>query len=157
MFIVCASPVFAADNWISLAGQWRFALDVNNAGIKDKWFGKYLDDTVQLPGTTDENRKGKLNNARETGHLTRVYAYSGSAWYQQDINIPAEWSNKRITLFLERTKNSRVWVDGNGLGSQDSLVAPHIYSLGPLSPGKHQLTLRINNSEYPPYRRPAPD
>jgi len=149
ILVFCAAPVLAADNWIPLAGQWRFALDVNNAGVKEKWFEKSLDDTIQLPGTTDENRKGKLNNAREIGRLTRIYHFAGSAWYQQDINIPAEWSNKRITLFLERTKNSRVWVDGNGLGSQNSLVAPHVYALGLLTPGRHQLTLRINNVEYP--------
>ncbi|MGB7583076.1 MAG: sugar-binding domain-containing protein, partial [Sedimentisphaerales bacterium] len=154
MLVICSASAFAGDNLVNLAGQWRFALDVNNAGIKDKWFEKSLDDTIQLPGTTDENRKGILNNARETSRLTRLYPFVGSAWYQQDINIPAEWSNKRITLFLERTKNSRLWVDGNGLGSQNSLVAPHIYSLGPLSPGRHQLTLRINNSEYPPIGDP---
>ncbi len=154
MLVICSASAFAGDNPVNLAGQWRFALDVNNAGIKDKWFEKTLDDTIQLPGTTDENRKGTLNNARETSRLTRVYTFAGSAWYQRDINIPAEWSNKRITLFLERTKNSRIWVDGNGLGSQNSLVAPHIYSLGPLSTGRHQLTLRINNSEYPPIGDP---
>ncbi len=154
ILVFCAAPVFGADNWISLAGQWRFALDTNNAGVQEKWFKKSLDGTIQLPGTTDENHKGKLNNARETSHLTRVYPFAGSAWYQQDINIPAKWSNKRIALFLERTKNSRVWVDGEGLGSQNSLVAPHIYSLGPLTPGRHRLTMRINNSEYPPIGDP---
>ncbi len=137
------------DNWLSLAGTWRFALDSNNDGIKDKWFAKSLDDSVHLPGTTDENHKGKLNNAREKDRLTRVYTFAGSAWYQQDINIPAQWSNKRNTLFLERTKNSRVWIDDDGLGSQDSLVAPHVYSLGLLTPGTHRLTIRINNSQYP--------
>lgn len=154
ILVICSASAFAGDNLVNLAGQWRFALDVNNAGIKDKWFEKSLDDTIQLPGTTDENRKGILNNARETSRLTRLYPFVGSAWYQQDINIPAEWSNKRITLFLECTKNSRLWVDANGLSTQDSLVAPHIYSLGPLSPGRHQLTLRINNSEYPPIGDP---
>ena len=154
ILVICSTSAFAGDNMVNLAGQWRFALDANNAGVKEKWFEKTLDDTLQLPGTTDENRKGILNNARETSRLTRVYTFAGSAWYQQDINIPAEWSDKRITLFLERTKNSRLWVDGNGLGSQNSLVAPHIYPLGPLSPGRHQLTLRINNSEYPPIGDP---
>ena len=149
ILVICSASAFAGDNWFNLAGQWRFALDANNTGVQEKWFEKSLDDTIQLPGTTDENHKGKFNNTRETSHLTRVYTFSGSAWYQQDINIPAEWSNKRITLLLERTKNSRVWVDGNGLGTQDSLVAPHIYSLGPLTPGRHQLTLRINNTEHP--------
>ncbi len=154
MLVICSTSVFAGDNRINLAGQWRFALDANNAGVKDKWFEKSLDDTIQLPVTTDENRKGTLNNARETSRLTRLYPFVGSAWYQQDINIPAEWSNKRVTLFLERTKNSRLWVDANGFSSQNSLVAPHIYSLGPLSPGRHQLTLQINNSEYPPIGDP---
>ncbi|MGD1041902.1 MAG: sugar-binding domain-containing protein [Sedimentisphaerales bacterium] len=154
ILVFCAVPVLAADNWIPLAGKWRFALDVNNAGVKEKWFEKTLDDTIQLPGTTDENSKGTLNNARETTRLTRLYPLVGSAWYQQDINVPTDWSNKCITLFLERTKNSRLWVDGNGLGTQNSLVTPHIYSLGPLSPGRHQLTLRINNSEYPPIGDP---
>ncbi len=149
ILVFCAAPVLSADNCIPLAGQWRFALDVNNAGVKEKWFEKSLDDTIQLPGTTDENRKGKLNNARETSHLTRIYTFSGSVWYQQDMNIPAEWSDKRVTLVLERTKNSRLWVDGNGLGTQDSLIAPHVYSLGLLTPGRHRLTLRINNIEHP--------
>jgi len=154
ILVICSASAFAGDNQVNLAGQWRFALDVNNVGVKEKWFEKTLDDTIQLPGTTDENRKGKLNNAREVSHLSRVYTFSGSAWYQQDINVLTDWSNKCISLFLERTKNSRLWVDGNGLGTQNSLVTPHIYSLGPLSPGRHQLTLRINNSEYPPIGDP---
>ena len=145
---VGSSP--AADNWLSLAGRWRFALDANNSGIAEKWFQKSLDDTIQLPGTTDENHKGALNNARETGRLTRLYPFVGSAWYQRDITIPPGWENKRVTLFLERTKITRLWLDGNDIGSQNSLVAPHIYELGSLSPGPHQLTLRINNSQYPP-------
>ncbi|MFZ0033541.1 MAG: sugar-binding domain-containing protein, partial [Sedimentisphaerales bacterium] len=138
------------DNWVSLAGQWRFALDPNNVGITEKWFQKPLNDQINLPGTTDEGHKGPLNNARETSHLTRLYPFAGSAWYQQDIIVPPYWAHKHVTLMLERTKNSQCWLDGNDIGSQNSLVAPHIYLLGELSPGKHQLTLRINNSKYPP-------
>ena len=74
ILVICSASAFAGDNLVNLAGQWRFALDVNNAGIKDKWFEKTLDDTIQLPGTTDENRKGTLNNARETSRLdARLY------------------------------------------------------------------------------------
>ncbi len=147
---LCSASGLAADGWVPLAGRWRFALDPNNAGLKEEWFQKSLDDTIQLPGTTDENRKGTSINARETGRLTRLYSFAGSAWYQQDIVVPTDWAHKRVVLFLERTKNSRLWVDGNDLGSQNSLVAPHAYTLGALSPGRHQLTLRINNLEYPP-------
>ena len=133
-----------------MQARWRFALDPNNSGINEKWFQKSLDDQVNLPGTTDENRKSALNNTREPNHLTRLYPFAGSAWYQCDINVPAGWANKRVTLFLERTKITRLWLDGNEIGSQNSLVAPHVYSLGSLSQGTHHLTLRINNSNYPP-------
>ncbi len=75
MLVICSASAFAGDNMVNLAGQWRFALDANNAGVKEKWFEKTLDDTIQLPGTTDENRKGTLNNARETSRLTRVYTF----------------------------------------------------------------------------------
>ena len=66
----------------------------------------------------------------------------------------AAWSGKRIVLFLERTKTSQLWLDGNELGEQNSLVAPHDYVLGALKPGSHKITLLINNKEHPPIGDP---
>ena len=40
-----------------LSGTWKFQLDPDNMGLKDKWFSKELNDSIQLPGTTDENKK----------------------------------------------------------------------------------------------------
>ena len=154
LIIAAATKAFAADNWLPLDGQWRFALDPNNEGIANKWFQDDLKDLIQLPGTTDENRKGSPNNAQETERLTRLFPYIGAAWYQRDFQVPAEWSGKRIVLFLERTKTSRLWIDGKDLGEQDSLVAPHEYVLGTLTPGKHSLTLLVDNKKHPPIGDP---
>lgn len=96
----------AVDGWVNLAGQWRFALDPNNAGLKEEWFQKSLDDTIQLPGTTDENRKGTPSNDHETTHLTRLYPFVGSAWYQRDIVVPPDWSHKRVSLFLDAPRTA---------------------------------------------------
>lgn len=123
-----------------MQGEWRFALDATNEGLTQKWQERRLTDTIDLPGTTDEGRKVQRNEAREAAHLTRLYPYAGAAWYQRDIEIPADWAGKRITLFLERTKTSRLWIDATALGRQDSLVAPHVYELGPLTTGRHQIT-----------------
>ena len=41
---------------------------------------------------------------------------------------------------------SEVWIDGRLCDAQDSLVTPHRHRLGRLSPGKHLLTLRVNNA-----------
>ena len=152
--LLAATPAVFASDWVPLAGEWRFALDPKNEGVTGKWFQGRLDDRIQLPGTTDEARKGTRNEARETGRLTRVFPYLGAAWYQRDIEVPAAWGSKRVVLELERTKTSRLWVDGNAVGSQDSLVAPHRYAMGTLTPGRHQLTLRIDNAEYAPIGDP---
>src|SRR5215831_18970611 len=36
---------------VSLAGQWRFQLDRDDAGVSERWFERALPDRIQLPGT----------------------------------------------------------------------------------------------------------
>ena len=151
--LLLSGPAVAGE-WVDLAGEWRFALDPQGAGVDQRWYAQKLTDTVRLPGTTDENRKGKQNEARLTEHLTRLYPYTGAAWYQRDLDVPAAWTGKRLALVLERTKPSQLWLDGQPVGRQDSLVAPHVYELGQLPAGRHQLTLRIDNAVYPPIGDP---
>jgi beta-galactosidase len=72
--------------------------------------------------------------------------YLGAAWYQRDVEIPTNWNGKHFTLFLERAHwQSTVWVDDKEFPANDSLVAPHITDLGVLTPGKHRLTIRVDN------------
>lgn len=144
----------AAPDWVPLAGEWRFALDPQDVGITQKWFQKNLDDTLALPGTADEGQKSARNEAAETGRLTRLHPYVGVAWYQREIEVPWAWRGKRMTLVLERTKSSRLWLDGRTVGAQDSLVAPHAYALGAVAPGRHRLTLRVDNGALPPIGDP---
>jgi len=165
LFVVCLFPGFfasamvahaqaimsaPADRWLPLDGEWRFATDAKKEGVANGWFRTQAEkpDRITLPGTMDENKKGTLNNARETWSLTRVYRYEGPAWYQRTINIPGSWNGKRIQLFLERTKWTRVWIDTEPLEAQDSLAAPHVYELGKLAPGSHELTVLVDNSQY---------
>ncbi len=72
--------------------------------------------------------------------------YLGAAWYQRDIEVPTNWSGKHFTLFLERAHwQTTVWVDGKQFPANNSLVAPHVTDLGVLSPGKHRLSIRVDN------------
>ena len=72
--------------------------------------------------------------------------YLGAAWYQRDIDIPVSWKNRRVVLFLERAHwETRVWLDEQPFGAKHSLVVPHVFDLGIVAPGKHRLTLRIDN------------
>jgi len=136
---------------ISLAGTWRFQLDTKGTGVEEKWYSRTLEDSVRLPGTTDENKKGILRDERPTDRLARPWFWKGAAWYQRDVEIPASWTGKRVTLFLERTKNSRVWVDGVFCGRENTLSAPHIFDLTKaIKPGKRTITVLIDNSKLPP-------
>lgn len=138
----------AASNTISLAGQWRFGLDATNVGISEKWFEKDLSDNVRLPGSTDSNKKGTPNDRKpDMQHLSRLYEYTGPAWYQRDIDIPESWKGKRVSLFLERCHwETQVWLDGKQSDVQDSLCIPHVHDLGIVEPGPHRLAIRVDNA-----------
>ncbi len=141
----------ADDMQLSLAGTWRFQLDAKNIGVTEKWFSKDLEDSVQLPGTTDTNRKGNKTEDRPTDRLARVWSWIGPAWYQREVTIPESWNGKHITVFFERTKNTRVWVDDSLIGRQDSLSAPQVFDVTQaMKPGKHTITVLIDNAKLPP-------
>ncbi len=161
---------------ISLAGQWRFQLDRDNVGERQNWHSRTLPARIALPGSTAEHGYGddvsvdtqwtgkivdqswftdaKYEKYRQPGSvkipfwLTPVKHYVGPAWYQRRIDIPQNWNDKRIVLLLERCHwETKVWVDGAAVGTQDSLCTPQLYDLsGILTPGRHLLTIRVDNS-----------
>ena len=159
----------------SLAGKWRFQADQGDKGLAERWFEKALEQTITLPGSMPENGYGhdvtvqtqwtgqivdkswfteaRYEPYRQPGNikvpywLTPVKHYVGPAWYQREIALPQKWNGKRIVLFLERCHwETQVWVDGRPVGSRDSLSTPHKYDLGVLGQGKHDLTIRVDNT-----------
>ena len=154
-----------------LAGEWSFSLDEKNEGIDNRWFARDLSDRIKLPGSTDQAGKGSplpdtvdrsqasaqrfIDPAIADKHLvglSRPVVYTGPAWYERTIVIPATWKSKHVSLFLERCLwQTQVWLDSQPFGSQDSLSAPHIYDLGVLSPGRHRLVIRVDNSNIHKY------
>jgi hypothetical protein len=169
---------------MSLAGEWRFALDRADAGVATHWYENQLPDKIQLPGILEAQGYGDEINIHtpwvlslydHEWYLRADYAaytndgavkvpflcqpprhYLGAAWYQRDIEIPAAWKGKHIVLFLERPHwETTVWLDNHELGSNISLCAPHEYDLGTESAGRHRLTIRVDNRMILPYRPDA--
>jgi hypothetical protein len=134
---------------IPLEGTWRFAMDTSGTGIENQWYAITLSDSVKLPGTMDENKKGIVNtNTNETMRLSRELMYSGMAWYQKEIDIPEKWSGKNIRLIMERTKPTKVWVDSIPAGENSDILTQQVYELsGFLTPGKHIITILVNNGD----------
>jgi len=141
----------AEETTLPLAGAWRFRLDPDDVGVAEKWFALEFEGTVQLPGTTDENHKGIKKDERCIDRLSRLWYWKGPAWYQRRVTIPDAWNGKRITLLLERSKNTRVWVDQTFCGGEDTLSAPQFFDVtAAMTPGEHTLTVLVDNARLPP-------
>ena len=171
----CASQNTDIRGKLSLAGVWKFKIDSLDQGIEQQWYNGEFMETVKLPGSMAENGKGnevtlktdwtgdivdrsyftekKYEKYRQTGNikipfwLKPVKYYKGAAWYQREVEIPEEWTGKRIVLFLERCHwESTVFINEKKAGSQNSLATPHEYDLTDLLvPGKNRITVRIDN------------
>ncbi len=145
-----AKPTTAS---LDISGSWQFEL--GEAAKKDTFapsasilvIPKQFSDTIALPGTTDTNKKGTKTTGSTKGTYTRRYKHIGRAWYQRTINIPVDWEQEELELFIERVLwKSTIYIDGVKKGDYDSLAAPHIYNLGKITPGEHTLTVCIDNS-----------
>lgn len=183
--LLCATagPLRAAEI-LPLAGEWRFAVDRTDTGLKDHWFVKKLPDKIRLPGILEAQGYGDeisvhtpwvLSLYDHFWYLRAPYAaytnaghvkvpflcqpprhYLGAAWYQRDVTIPADWRDRRLVLFLERPHwKTTVWLDDREIGSDISLCTPHEYELGQVAPGRHHLTIRVDNRMILPYRPDA--
>jgi len=169
-----SKDIFVKDK-ISLAGEWKFRIDSLDQGTVRQWYNKVFDDKVTLPGSMAENGKGnevtlktdwtgdivdksyftdmKYEKYRQPGNikipfwLKPVKYYKGAAWYQKEVELPANWSGKRVFLFLERCHwESAVYVNGQKAGTQNSLATPHEYDITDLlDPGKNLVSIRIDN------------
>lgn len=165
----------AQNNIIDLKGKWFFEIDVEDIGIKEKWFNKKLTGEIYLPGSMAENRKGndvtlhtqwtasiydssffynprlekyrKQENLKLPFWLTPTKYYVGAAWYQKEVNIPASWKKENVFLFLERPHTETiVWINGKEVGMQNSLSIPHIFEISKfIKNGSNLISIRIDN------------
>ena len=162
---------------LPLAGEWQFALDPEDIGVKQEWQNKELGETLRLPGSLQEQGKGEdvsldtkwtgqivdsswykapeYAKYRQAGNIKVPFwlnpdkHYVGVAWYRKKVNVPSGWENRPIILDLERTHwETTLFLDGKKVGSQNSLQTPHRYLLNGLKAGEHTFTLRVDNRLY---------
>ena len=133
---------------ISLAGEWNVELGKSGSAFaKSKRASHGEVKRAILPGTIDTNHLGFApKDTMETTHLTRLYAYKGAARYSRTINIPKDWKKKPVELFLERTRPTWVYVDGELVDSCNFISTPQCYLLPKkVKPGKHLLEIVVDN------------
>lgn len=134
--LVCLCMILTAGNLIAatmdLSGKWQFSLDNDNVGISQKWFSRDLQESINLPGSCQEQGFGNIPSVGSKWTVSGNYAskidklphfkpllekdgqlrypfwwtpdrlYVGPAWYQKKVAIPKDWQGTKITLKLER-------------------------------------------------------
>jgi beta-galactosidase len=167
----------------NLTGMWRFALDRNDEGVTQQWFSVRLPQYIKLPGILQDQNQGDEITTKTPwvlslydhfwylredykDYIERIVKipflsqpprhYLGVAWYQHDISIQQTWAGRRVVLTLERPHwETTVWLDNKKIGSEKSLVAPHVFDFGTVTPGRHVITIRVDNRMIMPYRPDA--
>jgi len=169
----CSPPNNRAD----LAGEWAFALDPADEGVKSQWFSKPLQNKILLPGSLQEQGYGNaidLNTPwtgnivdssyfklpeyepyRQEGNIKIPFwlqpdkYYVGVAWYQKVIDIPKAWKDRYVELSLERTHwETTVYVNGEEVGKSDAMAVPARFAIK--ATGKILLSVRVDNRVHIP-------
>jgi hypothetical protein len=146
---ICLHPCSGKNYSIDLSGRWELKLGAYEAGDGKNVF----EDFVQLPGTLSTNRKGQPNETVDLNRWNLKHVYDGAATYRREVVIPGSWAGKSVTLLLERTKMTRVWlndVEQNACSSNTTLGATQEYYLTGVIPGrKNSLVIEVRNIDYP--------
>lgn len=165
----------AMESTIDLSGEWELSLGSSGASAEGLCAPEAYESRVHLPGdlasqgfgekprldtewTGDIFDRSYYTDAiyapyREAGNIKVPFwlqpelRYVGIAWYRKTVQIPESFVGKRLTLFLERPHwETRLWLDGRYIGSNDSLSVPHEYDLGIVErAGERCITLRVDN------------
>ena len=175
-FISCSS-LLGSFLPVSLKGQWSVRLDPDGQGMAAGWYEQLLSESVpvMLPGSIQNQGLGNKPSSetewttkigqklmddqrfadyiygdefRSPFWLTPKRHYVGKVWYQRTICVPADWDDKRVVLSLERPHwQTSVWLEGEKVGSCDSLGTAHEYDITSFAkPGRVQLlTIMVDN------------
>lgn len=96
-------PQFERTEWINLNGTWSYQIDPSGTGIERNFKeSKGFDGNILVPFSPES----KLSGVGYTDFIEHL-------WYQRNIQIPAEWSEKKILLnFGGVYYESEIYVDG---------------------------------------------
>ena len=96
-------PQFQRKDWINLNGLWSFDFDFGRSGLEKGFHAaETLNSQILVPFCPEST----LSTVEYTDYLDSI-------WYQKSLNIPEEWSGKRILLhFGACDYESLIYLDG---------------------------------------------
>ena len=130
---------------ILLPGSMTERMKGNDISIHTKWVGSIYDSSYYFNPYMAKYRVKE--NMKIPFFLTPAKHYVGKAYYRKFVDIPSAWKDRRIVLFLERPHIvTTLWVNGQEVGSQNSLSAPHQYNITDFAHiGENEILICVDN------------
>lgn len=116
--------------FLLLDGEWRFALDLDDCGLREKWYlGHEFPGTANWPGsietqmaaaeTVQEASKEVQGGARGVTRQRHPWQDEVIAWYERDFEVPPQWAEAPDSIvqvtFGACGYETRVWLNGIAL------------------------------------------
>lgn len=105
--------------WL-LDGEWQFALDLKDKGLRERWYlGHHYDRTAHWPGSIEAHMAEAREAKEQQPQSTPAWHDKVVAWYEREIALPErEGSDHRPMLqitFGACGYETRVWLNGRVL------------------------------------------
>jgi len=128
-------PAFLRQDWIDLSGEWEFAFDDQNQGLKGKWYAKLLPMKIHVPFVFQCEKSG-INDK----------SYHPILWYRKEIELP-HFRNKEVLLSFNGVDyKAMVYVNGSMVAVHEGGYTPfHIPVSAYLKRGKNVIALRVED------------
>ncbi len=125
------------------------------ARLEDRW--DFLIDPQKVGGSLNYERVGLRGGSWQsvptwssTWSDLGLRYYRGLAWYRQTVEIPAEFTGKRIFIWFGGVDESaRVWVNGKlvGTGPTSAFTPFELDATTAVNPGKNEVTVCVANQK----------
>ncbi|NWQ39205.1 glycoside hydrolase family 2 [Bacillus sp. EB106-08-02-XG196] len=96
-------PNFRRNEWLNLNGQWNFAFDDHNNGLREEWYVNHdYQQEITVPYAFQTQLSGIHTNE-----------FHDVVWYEKTFMIPDKWRGKQIQLHFGAVDyRATVWVNG---------------------------------------------
>ncbi len=127
---------------INLAGDWKVAISVRRNFPTEEEFK----DIISLPATTEMAQIGDDTPVYSgSEHLARKYPVCGKVYYRKEIEITDDMASTDLELYLERTKYTKVYIDGKRVSESHETIVPQRHRISRLTSGLHVLIIEVDN------------
>lgn len=108
-------PDLVRQDWLNLNGEWEFAFDEQNRGLKEEWYrcGPFPS-RIQVPFAF----QAPLSSIGDP-------SFHDVMWYRREVELPAGWQGQRLLLHFGAVDyEARVWVNGRQVAAHSGGNTP---------------------------------